>query len=347
MARNMKISNKTFFDNVINSKILEEYFDDIPDCTRYIKTDDSGKHWLKKSTITQSFKFAKNAYAIAILFNDNEYICLINSNVTFTSPIDNFDYVELNSGLFTYLGSEGYLNIKDGMNNSTVLDKVLYDGSLLGSEYNGHDFESIKPCFTDIICFKVDFFALDIYITEQPNMFYWVLCNLLIKLNIFSNNEYNEETLTAWGKIIFEQPLFDKINYKGLLHSYCALTWDITYLYLYQCLEDVFTIKSSTSLYEKLNSTIEMSTFTTLLYEELQWQPRDLDAIESILSNLDDPSIAKQKIESVCNGMDIAKWLYKTRNDIVHETKDTTTLFPDDKNWNKAIAGMICLILES
>ena len=347
MSRNMKDANQSFFNHIINS-IPAEYSDfNIPNWVRSIKANVIGKAWLKNAVITRSFKFSKNSFAVLIYFEEAEYICLINATQQLKQPVENFELIEINSGVFTLLGSEGFLKINAGIDSSEIIDKLLYDTSQLNGEYTGHELYDIEQYFYKLLLFKLNFNFPECYIKDNANLFYWVICNLLVQMRILSSNAYNAKTIEAWERIIFEQSELDRFNYKGLLLSYCALTWDITYLYLYQCLEDIFVKSAATSLYKKLKIEMPISNFSHLLYDELQWQPKDLDCIQSIVDKLDQTSEALVNIKLVSKDMDIAKWIYKMRNSIVHETRETLIAIDDDEQWNNAITGLIYLLIEA
>lgn len=347
MSRNMIKANQKFFSYIMDFILIESLDFDVPDCKRYIKTDESGKEWLKRAKISQCFRFSKNSYAILIEFQGNEYICLINATRQLKQLTDNFEFCEINSGVFTLLGSEGYLKIKDGIDNFKILDELLYDTTQLNEEYCGHELQDIYQYFPNLSLFKLNFDFSENCIKDNVNLFYWVLCNILVQTEILSNNAYDTITIQAWEKIIFEQSDIDNYNYRCLLLSYCALTWDISYLYLYQCLEDIFMRSAITSLYKRLEIEMPILNFSYLLSDELEWQPKDLDCIQSIVNELDETSEALKKIRLVSKDADIAKWIYKMRNSIVHKTQETLIAIDDDEQWNNAITGLIYLLIEA
>ena len=138
----------------------------------------------------------------------------------------------------------------------------------------------------------------------------------------------------------------DSVQYKNVLLSYTALSWDISFLYLYQCLEDKFVYESIKSFHNKLNSNITPQRLGQMLYDELAWQPKDLESINKIIEHCSEKSECIKMFKSICGDQNIGKYIYTMRNRIVHETRETIIPLSDNENWDKAIAGMIYLLNE-
>lgn len=79
MSRNMKEENIKFFRNICDS-LDEEFAGRIPNCIRYISTNEDDKEWLKHVHINRLHRFAKNAYALLLEHGEKEYLCLINTS---------------------------------------------------------------------------------------------------------------------------------------------------------------------------------------------------------------------------------------------------------------------------
>jgi len=344
MNRNMIQINEEFFDHAIRRCAR----DDVIDCKRYISTDKEDKNWIKNLLEGKRFKFSRNSYAQLVELDDSEYICLINSKCEPPHHIENFEYIDVNPGLFTLLGSWDLLHFADGVHSSEIINEVLQDTEMIEG-YTGHIYDEIRDKFVDILCYKVSMFESDVKANSDSRFFHWAVLNLILQLSVFHNNNYDAETLQVWDKLVYEQS-FEKTNYRSVLLSYCAMTWDVSYLYLYQCLEDAFAENAVASLHSQLGLGLEdvsLLELSGLLYEELQWQPRDKDAIKSLLKRVDATSDIYAIIKELANDMDPANWIYKTRNSIVHETRDLHIPFDDDVAWNLAITCLIKLSLES
>lgn len=197
MTRNMKEANQKFFERIVDNISNDNPEVSIPKCVRYIKTNEVEKKWLKKAVISYSFKFSRNSYAILIDFEENEYICLINVAASTRNTLENFGYMEANSGIFTLLGSEGYLSISEGIDSTDAFDKLLYDTSQLDDEYAGHEMQDIISFFPKLICLKLEF-GEDGTCFSNVNDFSWLICNLLLQMKILSSNAYDERTIQAW-----------------------------------------------------------------------------------------------------------------------------------------------------
>ena len=82
-----------------------------------------------------------------------------------------------------------------------------------------------------------------------------------------------------------------------------------------------------------------------MLYDELSWQPRDIDGIQSIINNCHDTK-GVEILQMLAEGEDLPKYIYSIRNSIVHETKDARIPLTDDAKWENIIEGMLYLLLE-
>ena len=250
----------------------------------------------------------------------------------------------INSGLATVLGAEGYLTTKINRNlRSDVFDKVLYDTSEI--EYRGHYWEEIEHLFPEIKCYKVEFPDPEVDLRTNSNAFYWLLCMVALELRIHNNN-YCRISLDAWEKAIFEYN-FSKMQYKNLLFAYISLTWDSAFLYLYQCLEDRFSCESVRSLHKKLALGISEQELSRTLYDELSWQPKDIEGLLGIIQHCDEESTGLKLLRSLAGEMKLEKWIYSMRNRIVHETRDALIPLDQDEKWEGAIAGMLYILKET
>lgn len=223
-----------------------------------------------------------------------------------------------------------------------ILDKVMYDTTEV--EYHGHYWNDIMDFFLPVHCYQINLNEVDVDIRENINVFYQILCQAMFEASA-ENNPYTKKSKNVWGKIFYEGSL-SEINFKNLLMSYIALTWDITYLYLYQCLEDRFACEAVRPLLGRLNVDITESDLNTLLYEELSWQPRDLDGIEKILKKY---PVAKgvSLLQELAGEENLSKYIYSLRNSIVHESKDARIPLNDNSTWENVIEGILYLLLET
>lgn len=344
--RNMKDANQRFFSSIEESVLLTDFPYSSSPCIRFIKTDADEKNWLKKIRLSRKFKIARDSYVLVLEYEGADYVCIINEKLQSAEYIDDFEPLEVNSGIFTFLGSEGYLKVSPGSKITEIVDNILYDTSMI-PDYCGHDFRDISSMFSEVLCFKCTLDILKGDFESEENFYYWLLCKIVVQTRLFSNNNYNLGTLTIWEEIIFDLSLFNKVNYRTLLLAYCAITWDISFLYLYQNLEDVFNLSASKALHSKLNTKILHSELCHLLYEELQWQPKDDHCLEKMVAGVGEDSRSISLIREISRSTSASKWIYKTRNSIVHQTTNFGINLDDDDTWNKAISAIVCLIIDA
>lgn len=338
----MKEENKNFFRNIRDS-LDREVAGRVPECIRYISTSNEDEEWLKHVRINRIHRFSKNAYAILLLYAEKEYLCLINTNTCIGKLPDVLKEADVNAGLATVLGANGLLTPKvDQTMQSEIYDKVLYETF---DGYSGHEWKEMERYFPSVYCYEISLKDEEVDIRENANAFYWVLAQVAIEFDM-GNNPFSEISKDAWEKIIYEGNLAST-EFKNLLLAYTALSWDISYLYLYQCLEDKFAYESVRTLYDKLGLSITQQELSHMLYDELSWQPKDLDSIERIIKKCSPESKGVNILKSICGDQTLAKYIYSMRNRIVHETRETIIPLTDNESWEKVIAGMLYLINDT
>lgn len=341
MSRNMIEANKAFFSN-IQSMLDEDLAKQVLDSRRYIATNSEEKVWLQSLIIKYSFRMSRDSFALLLCLDHDDYLCLVNIGTIDGKLSPHLTEVSVNAGLITVLGAEGYLTSKvDRERQLSIYNSVMYETSNI--KYHGHHWADIMNLFLPVCCYKINLDGEDFDIRENVNAFYQILCQAVFEADI-GNNPYTEELKNAWAKIFYEGVL-SKINYKNLLMSYIALTWDISYLYLYQCIEDKFACEAVRSLHKRLGVGISELDLNNILYEELTWQPKDIEGIEKIIDKCPN-SRGVNLIQTVADKENLAKYIYKLRNSIVHETKDARIPLNDDHKWGKVIEGILYLLLE-
>jgi hypothetical protein len=341
MSRNMITANSSFFKHVL-SMMDEDVAEKVSSSKRYIATNDEDKNWLQNLNIGYSFRIARDAYALLLYLKSQDYLCLINIEKKSNRIPFLLEEILVNAGLITVLGSEGYLTPKvPHALQLRICDEVMYDTKAI--DYHGHQWEDIKMLFPTVYCYKINLENEDVDIRENINLFYQILCQIIFEFDA-GNNPYTNDLKSIWEKIFYEGTL-SKINYKSLLMSYIALTWDISYLYLYQCIEDKFACNSVRSLHKRLGVEIPEQDLSRVLYEELSWQPRDLEGIESIIKECSN-SLGIDLLKELALEEGLAKYIYSIRNSIVHETKAAKIPLEDNSKWEKLIKGILYILMD-
>ena len=99
-------------------------------------------------------------------------------------------------------------------------------------------------------------------------------------------------------------------------------------------------------LHSKLDLSITPQDFSNMLYDELSWQPKDLEGIQKIISKCPPESECIKILKSISGKQSMKKYVYSMRNRIVHETREAIIPSTDNETWDKAIAGMLYLLKE-
>lgn len=333
-------ANRDFFANICSS-LDEDLAERVPSCKRYISTSQEDKNWLKYLEVKYTHRFSKNSYVLMLMLGDEDYLCFVNVNIFKQNLPPTLQEVVVNPGLATVLGAIGFLTPKTNRTKQEYLfDNVLYETP---EEYSGHLWQDIEQYFPPILCYQINLGRCDVEIRRNINCFYWVVCQAVLEFDI-GNNPFTHTSKEAWKKAIYEGSL-NSLEYRNILLAFTALSWDISYLYLYQCLEDMFASESVQSLYKKLGLDITELDLSRILYDELSWQPKDIEGIEKILAKHDDSSNAKTLLNSVANGQKLERFIYSLRNRTVHETRETLIPLDDSSKWDAVIAGMLYLLL--
>ena len=90
-----------------------------------------------------------------------------------------------------------------------------------------------------------------------------------------------------------------------------------------------------------------MKRHSGILYDKLEWQPRDLESIDKIIKKFSQSSTALKLLEESAMKESVPKFIYAVRNGIVHETREPLIPLGNNERWEKLIAGMLLLIKES
>lgn len=337
-------ANIRFFSNIISS-LDDDLAKQVKDEARYVATDDSDKNWLKKVSIVFSFRFSRDTYALQLRLDDEDYLCLVNVIPPEKDPPLTLHEVSANPGLITVLGANGYLTPAiPRQRQLEILDGVLYDIDMIAADFNGYQWSDISKWFPPVLCYRIDLSSEDAEIQENRNLFYQILSQIAYEFRLHSN-PFTKLSLDVWEKVIYEETV-SRIEFKNLFLSFTALTWDISYLYLYQCLEDKFACEAVRGLYRRLDLSIGECELNKILYDELSWQPKDLDAIRKLIEGIGPTSPGRRFISDVADGESIEKYLYSLRNSVVHETRETRIPSDDNIKWEKVIAGMLYFLIE-
>lgn len=335
--QNVKLFNN-LYERIRNKDDYE-----ITECKRYIKTNETEKKWLTNAIILNYTKIAKNTFFIAISFDNAEYACITGI------PADEFDYteellhIELNAGLATILAGEGLLVVPDGIPDTTIAE-YFYDTSDEKLNYEGHEWDDLSCLYVNAVVFQLCFKSVTVS-TKNSREYYWIGLNLLTRNSIAYNNSYSKECLKAWQKLVIEQ-YSEKISYRGLLYAYCATSWEISYLHLYQCIEDIFITHPIRTLYAGLDISTDYSVFEAAVHSSLSLRDDAITGLSALIEKIDTNNNAytllSKHAANANQGVEI--WIYKMRNRIVHQTDESFIKCNEHDKWDEVIQGMLYLI---
>lgn len=339
--RNMKDANTAAFEFLIDE--LTEYSNlTVNKGTRYIKTDDFEKKWLKELKIKSVFQPMPDVKAIQIDFEENKFLILINANASNRS-LDKEVILEdsLNAGILTVLLSEKLVELDSKINFLDFFNEVMFQH--LDPEYKGHDFNDLVR-----------------YI--QPINFYRLPENSVLKSQglkrilsyIYANNpdrlinKFDKSVLSTYTDISLIGS--DNISFGLVLSSLLSTSFKHTFLELYRLLERIFPVSYLKDFHEISKSNLSFIEFSSKLESITSWRPKEDEALSKIFE-LTEASTRLYfdtffKSSSMLQNQVQYKFFYKLRNSIVHFRTFHDSIDLTDSQWNKLIHATLYLLDE-
>jgi hypothetical protein len=340
MSRNKIEQNKKLFQKLYERIRNKEYYE-IADCVRYIRTDELERKWLTDAVINNFTKIAKDTYSIAIQLDEIEYIFLTGISANENIESDEIESISINAGIATVLAGEGLLAVSSNTPDSTIVE-FLYDTSEV--DYKGHDWKDISILYSEIVGYRIGLISANVK-TSNLREYYWIVLNILTRQDAVFHNSYSIETIEVWRKLVIEK-YSEQISYRGIMYAFCAANWEITFLHLYQCIEDVFTSQPLKVLYDKLDINTGFFDFESVLLDTLNWKANAESALSTLINRIDQTNTGYQLLQKYANksGWGVETWVYKMRNKIVHQSSEALIACNDHEKWDEVIRGMLYFI---
>lgn len=278
---------------------------------------------------------------ILIEFQDDVYYCFTGDNVT--TDVINSDYFELESelfkGLWTLVQSQFVKSCLTNAPSMEIYNEVLsYDETIESpSAAKEIDVDDITPYFINLNVYKV-----------KPDTPYSFKDLYQIKgyfnVNLDNNNiPYNESIKTNFLSI-FESGL-KSIPMDIVELAYMSSQYKQVFLELYRCIEQLYPVPTLQNLLQVdgISLTCPITT-AELLETQLNWRPKESDAIEAVFKDLDEVILTKfnsVKSDTEYSALGNAAFVYRLRNANVHFRKKLGKGSLDISKWELLIDVML------
>lgn len=277
MSRNMKEANARIFSVLTEFVRKSDSFVELPEGTRFVKTDQKEKEWLQKSKISDPYPILPGLKVSSLEFGGKKYFIVIG----WEPPGDSTEiltHIPLNAGLVTALIYELNISVRRGIVPLSIVNEVLFQYKEETDEYPGHDFDLIIKFFEPFHAYEIK--------EDSP-----IDNNERIRIAghfICENNErlflpFSSETVCKFEKLFMEG--VSDVPYENLLLSLTSIHWKFSFLDVYRCLEQLFPIVSLNDLHQSVKSPVSLSRFSEEIEEKIGWRPKDAEAIHILLKN--------------------------------------------------------------
>lgn len=338
MSRN-KIEMSTYiFDRIHAAALASDPHYLADQKKRWLARKDLADLSLMTTAIVSVLTLGAKTFAVAIRDGDDNYFCFSGLAVPEQLPV-NLEEAEATPGLFASVVFCGELQATATASQARDILEQRYYGH---DDYNGHDLAEVLPLFPKLYFVKVIGGASAPYLERLERVAGTYLAagypghpleiDNNLRLRLIALFEAGAETIP------FSLPL------QGLL----SYSWPALFLDLYRCLEQLYTTLKLRSLVEKMPHTGSLADLAYLLEEELQWRPREQDALNSILALSSEETRAqifsafKMEVPESADypSSKCAKSIYKLRNSHVHFRPAMKAELKPSDQWNEIVIAM-------
>jgi len=339
--RNMINANIAAFEFLID-QLTENSNLNVEEGTRYIKTNDLEKNWLKELKIQSVFQPLPDVKGIEIVFEEKKFLVLINANASNRNlDKDVIQEDSLNAGILTVLLSEKLVELDSKIEFLDFYNEIM--SQHLDPDYKGHDFNDLVR-----------------YI--QPINFYRIPENSVLESQglkrilsyIYSNNpdrlinKFNNGVLSTFADLALIGS--NNISFELVLSSLLSTSFKHTFLELYRLVERIFPVSYLKDFYEVSKSNLSFIEFSSSLESITGWRPKEDEALNKIFELTE--ASTKFYFDTFFNSSDEFKsqvrymFYYKLRNSIVHFRTSHDSIYLSDSQWNKLIHATLYLLDE-
>lgn len=307
----------------------------------YTNTSDIEDELIESSKVIDWHKESLSKLDILIEFQGNVYYCFTGDSVT--PDRINSDYFEVEDvlfkGLWTLVQSQFAKSCLTSAPSMEIYNEVLsFDESSENTNSAKEiDVNDIIPYFVNLNAFMVK--------PDTPYSF-----KDLYQIKGYFNVKYEKNSLPFNESIrtnflsIFESGL-KSVPMDIVELAYVSSQYKQAFLELYRCLEQLYPIPTLKRLLQSDGITLTCPITTAELLEtQLNWRPKESDAIEAVFKDLDEVIIAKfddVKSDTEYTSLGNAAFVYRLRNANVHFRKKLGKGSLDNSKWELLIDTML------
>lgn len=338
MSRNKITMSSYIFDRIQASAVAQDPHFVVDQNKRWLARKDEEDLSLMMDAEVSFLALGAKIFAVSIKTSENRYFGFSGLSVPDQLP-SNLEETEATPGLFASAVFCGELQAIATASQARDALEQQYAGQ---AGYTGHGLAEVMPLFPSIYFVKVieDVNAPYLENLERVTGTYLAAGYPGHPLEISNNLRLRFVTLFEGGAetIPFSLPL------QGLL----SYSWSALFLDFYRCLEQLYTTLKLKSLVEKMPHKGSLADLAYLLEDELQWRPREQDALASILelssSNTRSQILSAFKVDisglADYSAVKCAKYIYKLRNSHVHFRPAMKAEAKSPEQWNEIMMAM-------
>jgi len=383
MSRNMKEANKHIFSVLTKFVEKSDTSVELPEGTRFIKTDEDEKEWLKKSLIDEKYSVLPALKVSSLKFGGKKYFIVIG----WESPGDSTEiltHIPLNAGLVTALIYKLNIPVRRGIDPLSIVNEVLFEYKEGTEDYSGHGFDLIINFFEPFHVYEIKEDS-PIEKSDMLRIAGHFICENKDRLFL----PFSSETICKFEKLFMEG--IPGIPYENLLLSLTSIHWKFSFLDIYRCIERLFPVVSLNALHQSIECPVSLFHFSEEVEEKIRWRPKESEAINILLKEIPDevrellqevktsldgtpkgeigssfseqinkinkmllkelPDEIRRFLEEMKTSLDgtpkgeIGSFFYKIRNSIVHYRASTPIYAPgNEADWDKLIKAGLAVI---
>jgi len=339
--RNMKDANSSAFEFLIDQLTENSKFT-VKKGTRYIKTEDFEKKWLKELKIPSVFQPLPDVKGIEIEFEEKKFLVLINANASNRSlDKDVISEESLNAGILTVLLSEKLVELDTKIEFLDFFNEIMFQH--LDPDYDGHDFNDLVRYVQPI-----NFYSLPENSVLNSQGLKRILSYLYAQNPDRLINKFDKNVLSTYAELSLIGS--NNISFELVLSSLLSTSFKHTFLELYRLVERIFPVSYLKEFHEVSKSNLSFIEFSSNLENITSWRPKEDEALNKIFESTE--ASTKLYFDSFFNSLSEFqaqqqyKFFYKLRNSIVHFRTTHDSIDLTDSQWNKLIHATLYLLDE-
>jgi hypothetical protein len=342
---------KAMFEKLINVVSRPEFANDVASNkledtlakTRFIKLDQEGKDWLTRTEIIgEPYFISPRVQAVTLSYKGKDYFSMIGLEPNDINLHSDLPLIEPNAGLLAILLA-GPVPLRPKIDGLEVINSILpyYEGS---DGYEGHDLDDVKKYFL----------PLEVYEITQNFVLTATQLSRLVGLRLCQTTTlylpFSEGTLESLRAVFLDGS--PPIPYENLVQCCYSASWKHAFLEVYRCVERLYSVYTLDNLYSRLfplGGNLTLIDFGKQIEDTLGWRAKDEDSSINLIDG--SPQNAKDLLEKVKKTdtncpptMEIGKWFYKIRNNIVHFRPANEKIHLTDPQWDELIRGTLGVI---